>query len=301
MIDVVCNLCGHDDYKVCFPATGQNHSLAVDAFSCTHDGYGRHARIVQCNHCGHMYANPTWTNEELISAYTAVEDNTYVEERSGREMTFQKHLRSMEKFTGPANGRSLLDVGAYIGVFVQVAAANGWQAWGVEPSAWGACVAQANGLHVLHGTLDHAELQPASFDVITMWDVVEHLADPAGELAKVYRLLKPGGWMVVHTMDISSPIARLMGPRWPWLMDMHVQYFTPHTLAEMLRKNGFDVVWSGAQGRYLRLNYVASRLRGLNRYLGAVAAKLIHGLRLGGTAVPVNFGDLFTVYAQRPH
>lgn len=314
MMDVRCNLCGHDDYKVRYPATGQyatmgqdHHALAADAFSCTHAGYGSHARIVQCNHCGHIYANPRWTDEELLAAYTAVEDNTYVEERLGRELTFSKHLYAMEKFTGPANGepasgsgRALLDVGAYIGVFVEVAMANGWQACGVEPSAWGAGVAQANGLPVLHGTLDHDELQPMSFDVITMWDVIEHLADPSGELAKAYGLLRPGGWIVVHTMDSSSLAARLMGPRWPWLMDMHVQYFSQRTLAEMLRQNGFEVVWSGAQGRYLRLNYVASRLGGLNRYLGAVATKLVHGLRLGSTAVPVNFGDLFTVYARRP-
>jgi 2-polyprenyl-3-methyl-5-hydroxy-6-metoxy-1,4-benzoquinol methylase len=308
MMDVMCNLCGRDDYKVRYPATGQyevvaghGQMLAVDAFSCTHAGYGRHPRIVQCNHCGHMYANPRWTGEELLAAYTAVEDHTYVEERIGRELTFRKHLQSMEKFTGPAAlGRALLDVGAYIGVFVQVAAANGWQAWGVEPSAWAAGLAQANGLHVLHGTLDHPELQPEFFDVITMWDVIEHLDDPCSELAKAYHLLRPGGWLVVHTMDINSLIARLMGPRWPWLMDMHVQYFSQRTLAAMLRKNGFEVVWSGAQGRYLRLNYVASRLVGLNRYLGALATKVVHGLQLGSTAVPVNFGDLFTVYARRP-
>jgi hypothetical protein len=45
---------------------------------------------------------------------------------------------------------------------------------------------------------------------------------------------------------------------------------------------------------------VASRLVGLNRYLGALATKVVHGLQLGSTAVPVNFGDLFTVYARRP-
>lgn len=316
MMDVTCNLCGRDDYKVRYPATGNyaiagrnHHTLAADAFSCTHAGYGSHARIVQCKHCGHMYANPCWTGEELLAAYTAVEDNTYVEERLGRELTFRKHLQAMEKFTGPANGepkttsgagRTLLDVGAYIGIFVEVALANGWQACGVEPSAWGAGVAQTNGLPVYHGTLDHAGLQSRSFDVITMWDVIEHLADPSGELAKAYRLLRPGGWIVVHTMDVSSLIARLMGPRWPWLMDMHVQYFSQRTMAEMLRQNGFEVVWSGAQGRYLRLNYVASRLGGLNRHIGGVATKVVHGLRLGGTAVPVNFGDLFTVYARRP-
>lgn len=283
-----------------FPATRKNEALQVDAFSCTHSGYGHHAQIVECRQCGHVYANPCWPADDILGAYTAVEDNTYIEERLGRELTFGKHLQAMEKYTGPANNRALLDVGAYIGVFVEVATAAGWRACGVEPSAWGAQIAQQRGLQVLHGTLDAPELQGQHFDVITMWDVIEHLANPNAEVAKAFQRLKPGGWLVVHTMDIDSLIARLLGARWPWLMDMHIQYFSQKTLAQLLENNGFQVVWSGTQGRYLRLNYVASRLGGLNRYLGAVATRVIHGLRLGSTAVPVNFGDLFTVYAQRP-
>lgn len=280
--------------------TMASQTLHVDVYSCTSPGYGQHAQIVQCRHCGHVYANPSWPAEAILQAYTAVEDHTYVEERLGRELTFQKHLQAMEKFTGPGNGRDLLDVGAYIGVFVEVAAAQGWCAYGIEPSSWAAQIAQERDLHVIHGTLDTPELQNQRFDVITMWDVIEHLSNPARETAKAYRLLRPGGWLVVHTMDIDSVAARLMGARWPWLMDMHIQYFSQKSLARLLENNGFTVVWSGTQGRYLRLNYLASRLRGLNRYLGAVAEKVIHGLRLGGTAVPVNFGDLFTMYARRP-
>lgn len=302
MINVQCNLCGADDYVVRFPATMQpQEQLEVDAFSCTNPGYGHHAQIVQCQNCGYVYANPRWSGDEILEAYTAVTDETYVQERAGRELTFQKHLRSMEKRVGQANGRSLLDVGAYIGVFVETAAQAGWQACGVEPSEWASSVAQRQGLNVIHGTQDAPELVGERFDVVTMWDVIEHVADPSGEIGKAYELLKPGGWLVVHTMDISSLIAKLMGPRWPWLMDMHIHYFSQKSLQQMLEKNGFEVVWSGAEGRYLRLNYLISRVGALNRPLGRLANWLVNGLRLGGVAVPVNFGDLFTVYARRPH
>ncbi len=142
MIDVNCNLCGQDDWTVRFPATmNDDDELDVDVFRCTSPGYGSHAQIVQCNHCGLVYANPRWTTAELEAAYTAVEDETYVSEREGRELTFRKHLTALEKYTGPANGRSLLDVGAYIGVFVEVARTAGWDAFGIEPSSW--AVAQA--------------------------------------------------------------------------------------------------------------------------------------------------------------
>ncbi len=300
MIYVKCNLCGQDEYDVRFPDTMMTEELEVAAFSCTSPGYGHHAQIVQCKRCGYVYANPRWPEDALMAAYTAVEDKTYVEERLGRELTFQKHLKAMEKHTGPANGRTLLDVGAYIGVFVEVAAAAGWYACGIEPSRWAAKLAQERQLPVIHGTQTAPELEGKQFDVITLWDVIEHVSDPAAELGRAYQLLKSGGWIVVHTMDIDSLAARLLGGRWPWLMDMHIHYFSQKSLAQMLENTGFQVVSSGAQGRYLRLNYVASRLGGMNQTLGKVATKVIDGFRLGQMAVPINLGDLFTVYGRRP-
>ncbi len=300
MISVTCNLCGRDDWHVRYPATMNGRSLNVDVFRCTSPGYGHHAQIVQCNHCGFVYANPRWSVEELIGAYEAVEDATYLTEREGRELTFSKHLQALEKHTGPGNGRSLLDIGAYIGVFVEAAAASGWDAWGVEPSAWAAAEAQKQGLNVIQGTQDAPELNGRTFDAVTMWDVIEHVDDPNSEIAKAYHLLNPGGWLVLHTMDVDSLAARLMGSRWPWYMDMHLYYFSQKTLADMLVKNGFEVVWSGAQGRYLRLGYVATRVQAWNSFLGRLVTGVVKGLRLQKLPIPINFGDLFTVYARRP-
>jgi 2-polyprenyl-3-methyl-5-hydroxy-6-metoxy-1,4-benzoquinol methylase len=287
-------------WRVLYPATMTNgQSLNVDAFRCTNVGYGHHPQIVACDHCGHVYANPRWSEEALVDAYTAVEDEIYVSERTGRELTFQKHLAAMEKQIGAANGRSLLDVGAYIGVFVEVARASGWQACGVEPSTWAAQEAQRRGLDVIQGTQDDPALQGSQFDVLTMWDVIEHVADPLAEVQKANRLLKPDGWLVIHTMDIDSLMARLMGSRWPWLMDMHLHYFSQQSMAYMLELAGFEVVWSGSQGRYLRLGYLASRVGGLNESLGRLAEWGVNRLNMVETAVPINFGDLFTVYARK--
>lgn len=300
MITVNCNLCGRDDFRVRFPATTEPDAVGVDAFRCTHPGYGHHAQIVECCHCGLVYANPRWAPDAVLEAYAAVEDKTYVEERHGRELTFRHHLRQVERIVGPAGGRALLDVGAYIGVFVEVAAAAGWRARGVEPSAWAAAEAQRRGLDVLNGTLETAALLEASFDVITLWDVIEHLTDPMAELARARRLLRPGGWLVVHTMDIGAPLAQLMGARWPWLMDMHLYYFDRRTLSALFAAVDLEVAWQGAQGRYLRLGYLASRVGGLHTGLGRLAHASVRALGLHGAAVPVNFGDLFTCIGRRP-
>jgi 2-polyprenyl-3-methyl-5-hydroxy-6-metoxy-1,4-benzoquinol methylase len=298
---VVCNLCGADDWQLRFPATGSNGAdLNTAAFRCTSAGYGHHPQIVQCRRCSYVYANPRWSSDDLLAAYADVEDETYVIERNGRQRTFSKHLRSMERVTGPANGRSLLDVGAYTGVFVEVALAAGWQACGVEPSRWAATVARREGLPVIEGTQRSPELQGRHFDAVTMWDVIEHVADPAAELDRSFQLLRPGGVLAVHTMDIDSVAARLMGARWPWLMDMHIHYFSQKTLAQMLARTGFEVVRSGAEGRYLRLGYFGTRVEALSPWLGRLVARMVQRLHLAEVAIPVNFGDLFTIYARRP-
>ena len=69
MIEVDCNLCGKNDWMVVYPATTRNvNEPDVSAFRCTSPDYGSHAQIVQCNHCGLIYANPRWSAEELVAA-----------------------------------------------------------------------------------------------------------------------------------------------------------------------------------------------------------------------------------------
>ncbi|MFT7584781.1 MAG: SAM-dependent methyltransferase [Cellvibrionaceae bacterium] len=299
MIEVPCNFCGSDNYTVKYPSTMNGQTANMAAFRCTTPDYGIHGRIVQCSTCNHVYTNPVQDGDELLELYAAVEDEIYVEERIGRRLTFKKHLDALEKVTGPGNGRTILDIGAYIGIFVEVAREQGWDATGVDPSDWAVEYARKAGLPVIHGTSDHPEFIGKYFDAVTMWDVIEHLADPLGELKKAYALLKPGGTLAVHTMDIDSLISKMMGGRWPWYMAMHVQFFSQKTMVRFLEKAGFEVIWTGTQGRYLRLHYLVSRLGGLNRSLGRFSDLIVHTLRIGDRAIPVNFGDLFTVYARR--
>jgi 2-polyprenyl-3-methyl-5-hydroxy-6-metoxy-1,4-benzoquinol methylase len=296
---VNCNLCGHDHTRVRFASTLPEGTPPqnVEAFRCTSPGYGRHHTIVQCQHCGLLYTNPRFEGGEILDSYVAVEDPLYLEERDGRVLTFERHLRPLEKIKAPPG--KLLDVGAYTGVFVEIAAQHGWEAIGVEPSQWAVEQAREHGLHMIEGTLATSGLAEGSLDIVTMWDVIEHVADPLGEMQQAQRLLKTGGLLVVHTMDIDSLFARLMGGRWPWLMEMHIYYFSQRTLKAMLEQAGFTVVRIEPQGRYLRLGYFATRVGGFSPLLGRVLSKLFRLLRVNEMPVPLNFGDLVTAYAMR--
>ena len=298
METILCNLCGGDNSRLRFPRTlPADARSSYEAFRCTHPGYGQHHAIVQCQTCGLYYANPRPTQAELMNLYAAVEDTTYLEEQEGRRLTFARHLRQLEKSHRPP-GR-LLDIGAYTGVFVEIAAQSGWEAWGLEPSHWGAAHGRSRGLNLVEGDLSTATFEPATFDVITLWDVIEHMADPQAELRKIHTLLRPGGLVVVHTMDIESLTARLMGPKWFWLMEMHLFFFSKRTLAALLTKTGFTVTHAALQGRYLRAGYLGSRLTSFNAGLSQNLRKLLQRLHLDDVSLYVNSADLFTMYAIR--
>ncbi|HQE93692.1 MAG TPA: class I SAM-dependent methyltransferase [Anaerolineae bacterium] len=296
-----CNLCGADDYAVYIPSTLNRQKHADwNAYACTNGGYGCHGPIVKCKRCGFVYATPRPRSGAVLDIYAAVQDPLYVEEREGRVLTFEHHLRPMERFTGPANGRRLLDVGAHTGIFVDIATQHGWDAWGVEPSAWAVEQARAQGLKMHLGTLENASFPAGYFSVVTMWDVIEHVPNPLGTLQAAWLALESGGTLVVHTMDIDSLFSRLMGTRWPWYMEMHLFYFSRHTLAALLDKAGFRVMWMGAQGRYLQAGYLASRVTALLPSFGRPLERLVTRLKWRGLPLRINLGDLFTTYAHKP-
>lgn len=301
---IPCNYCGSDAYILVYPATRAQFASEEEwlAYRCTSPSYGVHGQIVRCNSCGLIYTNPRREQARLIENYATVEDPLYVEESEGRRLTFRHHLRHLERFSGVGAGRRLLDVGAYIGVFVEVANEAGWDAWGLEPSTWAARWACERGLQVIEGALPGAEneLEPASFSAVTMWDVIEHVPDPMGVFEATYTLLEPGGWIAVHTMDVDSLLARLMRRRWPWLMEMHIYYFSRRTLRMMLEKAGFEVVSLKPEGRYLRLKYLITRLEPYSPFVAQLVERAARLLGILNVAVPINFGDLVTAYARKP-
>ena len=300
--DVACNLCGARDARVLYPSTlGVDHlHPETSHFRCTTATYGIHPTIVRCNNCGLVYANPRLDARTIDDEYAAVDDPVYIEERDGRVLTFRRNLRPLEALVRAPAPRRLLDVGCHIGVMLEIAQERSWVATGVEPSAWAAARGRERGLNVINATLANANLPDDSFDAVTLWDVVEHLTNPAGDLEHVYRVLKPGGVVAIHTIDIESLLARAMGSRWPWLMEMHLYYFSPRTLGRMLQQIGFKTERVIYQGRYLRLQYLLTRVRPYSRALARSLEWTADRLQLCGMAVPINFGDLFTIFARKP-
>lgn len=300
-IAVACNLCGADDARPLYPNTlvrDERHG-SVERYRCTSSGYGRHHAIVQCRRCGLIYSSPRDDDAAIENSYQQVVDELYLAERQGRVLTFRRNVRPLLALMSDVPRPRLLDVGCYAGIFLEIVAAHGWEAQGIEPSEWAAEQARRRGLDVITGTLSTAGLPARSFDVVTLWDVIEHLTDPKAELQRVNQVLQPGGLVCIHTIDVGGLVPRLMGRHWPWLMEMHLYYFSRRTLADLLERTGFQVIRQFAQGRYALLDYLLAQGSAISPRLSRLLRGAAARLGIGQWAIPVNLGDLFTTIARK--
>ncbi len=293
---VPCNLCGGDDAEEVYPPNTSCSTQRAGRLRCTDECLGQHGRVVRCRGCGLVYTNPRLLEQSIDEAYAVVEDPTYVAETEGRRLTFAKSLDLLGDYRA-GRGR-LLDIGCYTGVFLLIAQSRGWKAVGLEPSRWACRLARQQGLEVHEGTIAEAPWPTQSFDVITMWDVLEHLANPLEDLRRVRSLMMSGGHLALTTVDLDSLSARLFGSRWWWLMEMHLYYFTRDTVTQLLNKAGFEVLDVQPHVRVISVGYVWTRLEA---YLGGGA----HLLSRWGQALGVNRrhlvirgGGLMTVVAR---
>ena len=294
---VPCNLCGSADSSVVLRANTQAADLRAAVFACTSPGVGQHGTIVRCNNCGLVYTNPRPNAAMLDGLYAAVEDHSYLQEEEARLATFRHEMQRLAKHA--PRGR-LLDIGAHVGTFLRVAREAGYEVSGVEPSAWAARYArETHGLDVRPTTVANAGFPEESFDLVTMWDVVEHFADPQGELLDVARFVKPGGVFALTTMNVGSLTPRLMRGHWPWYMLMHQYYFTPDTLSRMLEKAGFEVIAIEPHVRIIYVRYLVGKLHAYSPVLHRLSQLATGRTGLGGLRIPVNLGDLMTVYARK--
>src|SRR2546426_5645717 len=177
------------------------------------------ALIVACRGCGlvrqdtrplataALYDGGNYATDDPKGGYA-----NYFLDAAVNKRTFGQRIREVEKRYG-RKGR-LLDVGCALGDFLLEAKAAGWDVAGVEISTFAAQRARARGLRVTAGRLEELDLPAASFDVITLYEALEHLTDPVATLAAVHRLLVPGGLLHLVTPNVGGVQARLLGRHW---------------------------------------------------------------------------------------
>lgn len=231
-----CNLCGSDKSRPVFVKAGYE--------------------LVECEKCGLAYiANPP-DSEELARIYSAGDDyhvqlfNENSEEFMRMASVADQHMKIVRRFvkSDAKNTKRLLDIGCSSGLFLDKARSAGFDVKGIEFSKESAAFAREHfDLDVHCGTLESASLTPKSFDVVTSFDVIEHVPDPMTELVAMAELLTDGGTAILSTPNIdglfpkaSYPLSKKLDywthPEPPY----HLYQFSVRTLTAMLEKAGFE-------------------------------------------------------------
>jgi len=237
METVNCNLCGADDSELVLEGKDRLHGIEGTF------------RLVRCRHCGLIYLNPRPEPDEMaryypsdyIAYYRAIEDEPSFSRRLDRR--YGLHKRCREVIRRASEPGHLLDVGCATGVFLDGMCQRGWTVTGVEVNAKAAQYARERlGLEVFVGELEDAGYPDASFDVITLWDVLEHVPDPRRTLGEISRILRPSGLLVLSLPNPDCLEARLFGPYWAgWDVPRHLYIFSRSVLERLLAETGFQI------------------------------------------------------------
>jgi 2-polyprenyl-3-methyl-5-hydroxy-6-metoxy-1,4-benzoquinol methylase len=233
-----CNLCGANDAELMY--------IEKDRLMKVPGSFP----LVRCRRCGLMYLNPRPTLAEMAQYYpedylpyaVPAENRASWIARVDHSYGYWKRARLIQA-AYPSGGR-ILDVGCATGEYLRMMVRVGpWEAHGTEVSPGAAAHArEVHGLDVCTGELADARFPDSHFDVVTIWDVLEHVHDPTNTLAEIHRILRPSGLAVVRVPDGSSWDARLFGRYWVGLdAPRHTYVFSAETLSAFLQTTGFEI------------------------------------------------------------
>ena len=211
-------------------------------------------RIVKCKHCGFVYLD--LAHEQSL---TGIYQEEYFKGTFDSEETFnvsgwdyfdpvhysevllhsRQALDTIERFLPPGK---ILDVGCGPGIFLRETLSKGWDPYGFDISDFAVQYAiEKLGLpNVKKMNVKEMNYVDNSFDVITMFHIIEHVPYPRELLERCFKILKNNGIILVETPDISSKRAERAGLEWKYLkIPEHVNYFSLKILVDLLKKIGF--------------------------------------------------------------
>lgn len=246
-IDVLCPLCGAADAPVRHLIRGRvlDHEFSIR----------------ECPHCSLFFTSPRLSSESLQRYYDseAVEDlkdtlripshHTFDAiglERNARDAVSLWRVVQRRDGRPASNLPTLLDVGCGFGQFLKVVAPLSI-ATGIEISEF--CVARAraqvgSAASVRHAFLCDLIATGEQFDIVTAFEVVEHLTDPAAFFREVRQVLKPGGIFYYSTGNVQGKIARRTGATWEyWAPEEHLLFYSPSTMTRFLTEAGLTATW----------------------------------------------------------
>ena len=239
---VNCDLCGQDNTRVLF---GKKDKLGV-----TEDEF----HVVECQECGLVYINPRPSPEEIGKFYPEIyswKETLEAESVLTRgirklEKTYRYHLlrdevAKVRRLTERRSGR-VLDIGCGTGDRLDVFRSEGFETFGVETSDSADYAKEHLRLNVLKGDLFSANFPDRSFDLVTLYNVLEHTHNPTRICEEIHRILKDNGFLVIQVPNRDSFQYKILGERWAAFdVPRDLYYFGAESFKSILGKAGFTV------------------------------------------------------------
>ncbi len=223
-----CGLCGHHRSTLVGTKREMQRTRSV-------------LRVHRCEACGVAFLakRPEDFDANLYDYYA---------KRVGRSrdelydpLTSERYRVLLSAWMARTSGRRLLDVGCGQGQFLQSASSVGWIARGIDLSASAIAICQSFGLPAERLDFFAPELSSERFDVITMFELIEHVPSPPAFVARASELLHPGGLLYLTTPNFAGLDRRILGMAWEPIHGEHVWYFDPSTLRALVGEH-FEVV-----------------------------------------------------------
>lgn len=266
-------------------------------------------RVVRCQGCRLVFTTPRLSPEQIEAMYQTAywssecaKDFGYTDYLNDAELYLATYRMRREVITSrkPTPGR-VLDIGSAAGFFLATMKEVGWECHGIELSEFMA--AKSKELfqleHIRSGTITSSPYSDGFFDVVTFWDVIEHLEDPLVHLKKARELLKPDGLLIVETQNVESRFARVMGKNWQhYKMAEHLYHFGPSTVRTLLDRAGFDVIENTGRrgGKKVSFDFIRERVGKIHPVLSTLASPL---KLIGRASLYVNLFDEMLVIAKK--
>ena len=270
---IPCPLCGSTEFKAIYPSKYPIRILKNDLLQIYRSSSDQKLldQMVSCTSCSLVYLNPRVNSAIILESYSTSVDPTFVKQNKMRVRTFDRALRRLIEQFGIVIGKRkrILDIGCAGGAFLKAARDLGFSVVGVEPSSW-LCEYGKNeyGLDLRSGVLSEQDFDSASFDIIALWDVIEHLPQPQEVLANIRTLLKDDGLLIINYPNYDSWAARLLGSKWPFLLSVHLFYYTPKTISKQLEQCGFRIIQTKPYWQVLELGYILRRASQYFKFFG---------------------------------
>jgi SAM-dependent methyltransferase len=256
-----------------------------------------HHKIIECGECHLVYAAPESFSADR-QAYTEsyYRQGVYTDYLSDRPAIRKNARRVLTALARLAPGRTLLDVGCAAGFFLETAREQGWTVRGLEVSEYASAYAREQlQLEVDLGSITNLTGDFPKFDVVTLWDTIEHLDYPDIALENARRLIRRGGVLALSTGDYGSILSRMAGKRWRLFGDpTHRFFFDERTMKRLLSKAGYETISVTRRGKWVSLSMILHQ-SGLS-----VTAKTQKWLLSKGwnPSLYVNLRDVMTVFAR---